>query len=145
MQLLNASDVIEPMPVPDSPLPLLSVAAPFEDAQDSETPLRVSVRVALPGVAATGPPGLTVQVCRDSRGGAKADHRRDRGSHEKNAAGTFENRHESHLLDRLACHPVASGLLVLDPATSNPGKSRGFVTGRRLDIWVLLTWDGLGV
>ena len=62
MQLLNASDVIEPMPVPDSPLPLLSVAAPFEDAQDSETPLRVSVRVVLPAVAATGPPGLTVQV-----------------------------------------------------------------------------------
>src|SRR5215469_6868590 len=62
VQLVNASDVIEPMPVPDSPLPLLSVAAPFEDAQDSETPLRVSVRVAFPDVAVVGPPGLTVQV-----------------------------------------------------------------------------------
>jgi hypothetical protein len=62
VQLVNASDVIEPMPVPDSPLPLLSVAAPFEDPQDSETPLRVSVSVAFPDVTVTAPPGLTVQV-----------------------------------------------------------------------------------
>jgi hypothetical protein len=85
MQLLNASDVIEPMPVPDSPLPLLSVAAPFEDAQDSETPLRVSESGLACGCR-DGPAGLDGPGCRDRRGGAKADYRRDRGSHGKNAA-----------------------------------------------------------
>jgi len=52
----------EPMPVPDSPLPLLNVPVKLEAAHDTDAPVLVSVRIAVPDVAVKCPPGLTVQV-----------------------------------------------------------------------------------
>src|SRR6266699_735299 len=62
LQVLKDSAVIEPMPVPDRPLPLLSVPLPLEDAQDKVLPVLVSFSVVVPALAVMAPPGLTVQV-----------------------------------------------------------------------------------
>src|SRR5712691_4673716 len=62
LQVLNDSAVIEPMPVPDSPLPLLTVPLPLEEAQDRVLPVLVSFSVVVPALAVIAPPGLTVQV-----------------------------------------------------------------------------------
>src|SRR6185437_6407414 len=62
VQLLNDSAVIEPMLVPDSPLPVLTVPLPLDDAQDRVLPVFVSFRVVVPALAVMAPPGLTVQV-----------------------------------------------------------------------------------
>src|SRR5215471_19978672 len=61
-QLLNDSVVIEPMPVPDSPLPLLTVPLLVEVWQDRVLPVFVSFSVVTPALAVMAPPGLTVQV-----------------------------------------------------------------------------------
>src|SRR5215472_12134161 len=62
VQVLNDSAVIEPMPVPDSPLPLLTVPLPLEVLQDRVLPVLVSFSVVTPALAVMAPPGLTVQV-----------------------------------------------------------------------------------
>jgi hypothetical protein len=54
--------VIDPMPVPGSPLPGLSVPDMVEDVQVSVLSLLVSVRVVCPAFAVMAPPGRTVQV-----------------------------------------------------------------------------------
>src|SRR6266702_4764245 len=61
-QLLNDSDEILPMPVPDSPLPDLTEPLPLEDAQVRVLPVLVSFSVVVPALAVMAPPGLTVQV-----------------------------------------------------------------------------------
>src|SRR6516165_6538029 len=53
---------MDPMPVPVSPPPCLSVPDIFEDAQFRTLPVVVSVSVVLPAFALMVPPGLTVQV-----------------------------------------------------------------------------------
>src|SRR5215469_11650958 len=53
---------IEPMPVPDSPLPPLSVPFICADGQVVSTSVVVSFRVTFPDVSETGPPGRTVHV-----------------------------------------------------------------------------------
>src|SRR5262245_62267003 len=50
------------MPVPGSPLPLLSVPLSREDGQVTTAPVVVSFRVNVPDFRETGPPGRTVQV-----------------------------------------------------------------------------------
>src|SRR5690349_1177261 len=50
------------MPVPDSPVPLLSEPPPDDEAQDNTEPVLVSVRVVFPAFAVMDPPGLTVKV-----------------------------------------------------------------------------------
>src|SRR6266568_2307458 len=62
VQLLNDSDEILPMPVPDSPLPDLTEPLPLEDAQVRVLPVLVSFSVVVPALAVMAPPGLTVQV-----------------------------------------------------------------------------------
>src|SRR5215472_7048740 len=62
VQVLNDSAVIEPMPVPDSPLPLLTVPLLVEVWQDRVLPVFVSFSVVTPALAVMAPPGLTVQV-----------------------------------------------------------------------------------
>jgi len=62
VQVLNDSAVIEPMPVPDRPLPLLSVPFPLEVLQVRTLPVLVSFSVVVPALAVMAPPGLTVQV-----------------------------------------------------------------------------------
>src|SRR6266566_4516893 len=50
VQVLKPSDVIEPMPVPDRPLPLLSVPLPLEVLHDSALPVLVSLSVVVPAL-----------------------------------------------------------------------------------------------
>src|SRR5690242_6870405 len=54
--------VNDPMPVPASPRPALSMPDMPEEAHVSELPLFVSVSTVLPAFALTAPPGRTVQV-----------------------------------------------------------------------------------
>src|SRR5215472_4184233 len=55
-------EVTEPIPVPDSPPPCLSVPLTCEDVQSSTVPVLVSRTASRPDVKETGPPGRTVQV-----------------------------------------------------------------------------------
>src|SRR5580700_10601735 len=50
VQLLKVSAVIEPMPVPDSPLPLLTVPLPAEDVQVRTLPVFESLSVVVPAL-----------------------------------------------------------------------------------------------
>src|SRR5258708_3969398 len=61
VHLLKLIEVTEPMLVPDSRLPLLSVVFAAEDVHVSEVPVVVSFRVVVPDVALMTLPGLTVQ------------------------------------------------------------------------------------
>src|SRR5262249_24951155 len=54
--------VIEPMPVPGSPLPLVSVPLSRADGEVAPARVVVSFRVNVPDFRETGPPGRTVQV-----------------------------------------------------------------------------------
>src|SRR5689334_13453807 len=62
VQLVNVTDVMLPMPVPDSPLPFFRVALVADDAHVRTVPVFVSFSVVLPALPVTAPPGLTVQV-----------------------------------------------------------------------------------
>src|SRR5215467_6944899 len=62
VQVLNDSAVIEPMPVPDRPFPLLTVPLPLDVLQVRTLPVFVSFSVVTPALAVMAPPGLTVQV-----------------------------------------------------------------------------------
>src|SRR5260370_696129 len=59
--LVRVIEVTEPMRVPDSRLPLLSVVVEAEDVRVSEGPVVVSFRVVVPDVALMRLRGLTVQ------------------------------------------------------------------------------------
>src|SRR5215831_11244638 len=61
VHLVKLIEVTEPMAVPDSLLPLLSVVFAAEDVHVSEVPVVVSFRVVVPDVALMTLPGLTVQ------------------------------------------------------------------------------------
>src|SRR5215471_13390740 len=67
VQLLKVTAVIEPMAVPDSPLPCLRVAFVLEDVHTTDWWVVVSVRVVVPALAVVAPPGLTVQVAVTAR------------------------------------------------------------------------------
>jgi hypothetical protein len=60
VHLVKLIEVTEPMAVPDSPLPLLSVVFAAEDVHVSAVPVEVSFRVVVPDVALMTLPGLTV-------------------------------------------------------------------------------------
>src|SRR6516164_1373413 len=62
VQLLKDIAVIEPMPVPDRPLPFLAVPLPLDVLQVRTLPVLVSFSVVTPALAVMAPPGLTVQV-----------------------------------------------------------------------------------
>src|SRR5579859_2282968 len=62
VQLVKVTAEIEPAPEPDSPLPLFSAAVMLTDVQENTEPVPVSLKVALPDMAMTLPPGLMVQV-----------------------------------------------------------------------------------
>src|SRR5215470_15137921 len=70
VQLAKLIEVTEPMAVPDSLLPLLSVVCAAEDEHVSEVPVEVSFRVVVPDVALMTLPGLTVQVVAATAGAA---------------------------------------------------------------------------
>src|SRR6516165_8426279 len=61
VHLVKLIEVTEPMAVPDSPLPLLSVVFAAEDVHVSAVPVEMSFRVVVPDVALMTLPGLTVQ------------------------------------------------------------------------------------
>ena len=58
----KAAMVIDPMPVPGSPLPWLSLPDMLAGEQPRVVPVVVSVSAALLAVAVMVPPGRTVQV-----------------------------------------------------------------------------------
>src|SRR5215831_17300966 len=62
LQWVKLPEVTEPIPVPDSPPPCLSVPLTCEDAQVSTVPVLVSRTASRPDVKETEPPGRTVQV-----------------------------------------------------------------------------------
>src|SRR5215472_8450559 len=65
LQGVRLPEVTEPIPVPDSPPPCLSVPLTFEDVQVSTVPVlgsRTASRCPDVNVKETGPPGRTVQV-----------------------------------------------------------------------------------
>ena len=63
VHLVKASEVMVPMPVPDSPVPGLKVPADFVCPQPSDLPLVVSISVNVPDMTPVqDPPGETVQV-----------------------------------------------------------------------------------
>ncbi len=100
VQVLKPSDVIEPMPVPDSPLPFLTVPLPLEVLQVSVLPVLVSFSVVDPGLGRDGPAGLDGPGRRDpgvgrrERGaGGQGQHPGQCGAGDQNAAGALENRH----------------------------------------------------
>src|ERR1051325_6128432 len=62
VQVENVSEVMEPIPVPDRPLPFFSEPLALEDLQDSVVPVAVSLRVVLPALAVMAPPGVTLKV-----------------------------------------------------------------------------------
>jgi hypothetical protein len=62
IHVLNVNDEIEPIPVPDSPVPLVRVAFMEEDWHLIMLPVLASRIVITPDFAETAPPGLTVHV-----------------------------------------------------------------------------------
>jgi hypothetical protein len=70
VHLVKLIEVTEPMAVPDSPLPLLSVVFVAEDVHVSAVPVVVSFRVVVPDVALMTLPGLTVQEVAAAAGAA---------------------------------------------------------------------------
>ena len=100
VQLLKPSDVIDPMLVPDSPLPFLTVPLPLEDVQVSVEPVFLSVSVVFPALAVMAPPGLTVQVAATPAlvaarcgAGGQGQHPGQCGAGDQSAPGALENRH----------------------------------------------------
>src|SRR5690349_11268540 len=62
VQLLKLSAVIEPMPVPERPLPFLTEPLPLEDVHCRFWFVLTSCSLVVPALAVIAPPGLTVQV-----------------------------------------------------------------------------------
>src|SRR5262249_6825472 len=62
LQWVKLPEVTEPIPVPDSPPPCLSVPLTCEDVQERTVPVLVSRTASRPDVNETEPPGRTVQV-----------------------------------------------------------------------------------
>src|SRR5215467_204684 len=62
LQWVKLPEVTEPIPVPDSPPPCLSVPLTCEDVHTSTVPVLVSRTVSRPDIKETEPPGRTVQV-----------------------------------------------------------------------------------
>lgn len=71
VQPLKANEVTVPRPVPDRPLPFLSVPFATDDVQLTDRPAVESFTVVVPAVAVTAPPGLTVQVAANAGAAAK--------------------------------------------------------------------------
>ena len=119
VQLLKPSAVIEPMPVPDSPLPFLTVPLPLDDVQVRTLPVFVSFSVVVPALAVMAPPGLTVQVAATPALVAASAELADRASSPASAApvtralaGTLEDCHGCPFsLIGLPARPGGGGLL----------------------------------
>src|SRR5256885_1008351 len=62
VQLLSTIEVMVAMPVPDSPVPLATVALAVDEAQVIEVPVAVSLTVVVPAEAVVAPPGVAGQV-----------------------------------------------------------------------------------
>src|SRR6516164_5085056 len=86
VQLLKDIAVIEPMPVPDRPLPFLAVPLPLDVLQVRTLPVLVSFSVVTPALAVMAPPGLTVQVAATPVSVAAVAELADRASIPANAA-----------------------------------------------------------
>src|SRR5580704_10719367 len=130
VQLLNDSAVIEAIPVPDRPLPFLTVPLPLDDVQVRTLPVLVSFSVVVPALAVMAPPGLTVQVAATPALVAAPAELTDRASIPASAAPVIRTPPARlrivmgvPLPDRLARSSMGGshgGLAVIDPIATAP-------------------------
>src|SRR5579859_1051392 len=71
-QPLRVSDVTVPIPVPDSPVPVLKEPFAVDEVQVTDWPAVESVTMVVPALAVVAPPGLTVHVAAVAKAGAAA-------------------------------------------------------------------------